>query len=84
MPSHLKTDEPLPVGVSLVDVKANDHADKQAGLIAERVRVPLHVSAPVIYYTHLTRRIQKKLITILIKLQTYSPPDCAKGQSHFL
>ena len=68
MPSHLKTDEPLPVGVSLVDVKANDHADKQAGLIAERVRVPLHVSAPVIYYTHLTRRIQKRLATILINL----------------
>ena len=54
--------------MSALDVQGNGHADKLAGTTAERVSVPLNVSAPVIYYHCLTKRIQRRLATIIMHL----------------
>ena len=68
MPSHLKEDEERPLGVSLEDVKANALADVQAGLAAKYHAVPLNVSAPYIYYFGLIRKIQRRLVDIIVSL----------------
>ena len=49
MPSHLKFDDPRPLGVSIEDVYGDDFADKEAKVAANRHAVPMHVSAPVVY-----------------------------------
>ncbi len=68
MPSHLDTKTVRPSNVTDIDVKGNCHADKLAGDIARQLCVPLNVSAPVLYYHQLAKRIQHRLATILIHL----------------
>ena len=58
----------IPEFVSQLDIKANDWADELAGNAAHSVEVPLNVSAPYLYYFHLTRRIQKRHVAILCSL----------------
>ena len=58
----------LPEGVSHIDVKGNEHADKLAGNAAQRACVPLHVSASYLYHVGLVKRIQNRITTILINL----------------
>ncbi len=54
--------------MSEIDIKGNRQADILAGIAAKRVCVPLNVSAPVLYYTSLVKRIQNRLATIVINL----------------
>ena len=68
MPSHLKPEDPRPSGVSELDVIGNAFADDQAGAAAKRVAVPLNVSTPCIYYYALVRRIQRRLVEILVNM----------------
>ena len=68
MPSHLKPEDPRPVGVSERDVAGNSLADHYAGVAATRLKVPLNVSTPCVYYYSLVRKIQRRLIDIIINL----------------
>ena len=66
MPSHLleKPTKGVYTGVSLMDIYGNDHADKLADAAAKRACVSLDVSAPILYYISLVKRIQRRLATI--------------------
>jgi len=70
MPSHLECTESgvRPLGVSLLDVQGNEHADTLASDAAKKACVPLHVSAEYLYWVNLTKSIQHRLATILINL----------------
>jgi hypothetical protein len=68
MPSHLSESDPLPEGVSLVDLKGNKEADRLAGLAAKELQVPSHISTDIIYYYKLTAKIQRRLVTVIINL----------------
>lgn len=69
MPSHSdEVDKVLPPDVTRKDVKGNKQADIQAGLVAKRVALSLDVSAPVLYYFSLVKRIQHRLATILVHM----------------
>ena len=81
MPSHLKPGDPRPVGVSELDIVANDLADEQAKAAAKRVEVPLNTSTPVLYYYALVRKIQKRLIDVLISLPHRSKTSRSKQLS---
>ena len=68
MPAHLKSGDPRPVGVSELDVVGNDFADTQAGKAAHQHAVPLNVSATHIYYYSLVRKIQRRIIDVIISM----------------
>ncbi len=70
MPSHLleKPCKGVFSGVSNLGILGNDHADKLTVDAARRACVPLNVSAPILYYRSLLRKIQYRLATILINL----------------
>ena len=68
MPSHLQEGGERPTGVSLSDVKGNDHADKLARTAADKYQVPLQVSTDYLYYVSLVARIQKRLAAIVVSL----------------
>ena len=71
MPAHLKSGDPRPAGISELDVVGNDFADKQAGMAAHQHAVPLNVSATHIYYYYyysLVRKIQRRIIDIIISM----------------
>ena len=68
MPAHKDQDGPLPLGVSAIDVRANEWADIQAKAGAHRACVDLNISAPIIFYTSLVKRIQNRLIAIITHL----------------
>ena len=65
MPSHLSPEDERPAYVTSTDLKGNAYADDEAKLAAKSACVPLNVSAPVLYYFLLVRRIQKRLATIV-------------------
>ena len=65
MPSHLTDKDERPAFVSSVDLKGNSYADEECMLAATSARLPLNVTAPIIYYYTLVRRIQKRLATIV-------------------
>ena len=54
--------------VSEVDIKGNKQADTLVSIAAARACVPLNVSAPVLYYECLVKRIQNRLATIILNL----------------
>ena len=69
MPSHLNDGKKtIPDHVTCTDIRANSIADEFAGEAAKTFKVPLNVSAPIIYYHNLTKRIQFRLIDILCHL----------------
>ena len=68
MPSHLKPEDPRPLGVSEVDVIGNDWADKYAKVAAETVQVSAQVAKDCIYYYKLVKRIQKRMVCIIMNL----------------
>jgi len=68
MPSHLTDDDPLPEGITRRDLLGNRQADRLAGDAARSVELPPAVTTPVLYYHGLVRRIQRRLIDILINL----------------
>ncbi len=82
MPSHLQClvdgDAPddgsewdivdIPDDVSEFDILANAAADKHAGIVANCVALPLNITSTVIYYTHLVKRVQKRLVAIIMSL----------------
>ncbi len=70
MPSHLKENPTKGVYscLSNLDIEGNAFADEQAGLAAVSACVPLNVSAPILYYVNLVKRIQLRLATILLNL----------------
>ena len=68
MPSHLSESDPLPTDVSIIDVRANNWADIQAKIGAQRICVDLNTSSPIIFYTSLVKRIQNRLIAIITNL----------------
>jgi hypothetical protein len=68
MPSHLQEGGERPTGVSLSDVRGNDHADKLARVAADKYQVPLQVSTDYLYYVSLVAKIQKRLATIVVSL----------------
>ena len=51
-----------------MDTLGNDRADKLADSAARSACVSLDVSAPVVYYISLVKKIQERLATILINL----------------
>ena len=74
MPSHLQQthldkDLPLPEGVTLEDVKANDHADVLAGEAADRQEICRNVASDHLYHFYRTKNIQRRLVDII-----QSPP----------
>ena len=77
MPSHL-TDEkgtikqPLPEGITELDVKGNRQADIYAGMAAKRACLPLHINSNIIYYQNLVKKIQNRVISI-VKSLPYRP-----------
>jgi hypothetical protein len=58
----------LPVGVSSLDVIANDHADRLAKEAAASVQLSRAHTSHYIYYSTLVGRIQRRLATILLYL----------------
>ena len=68
MPSHLKEDADLPIGISILDVQGNAHADHHAGIAARTHRIDLNVAATHIYYYHLVKKIQRRLVDIVMNL----------------
>ena len=68
MPSHLKDEDAIPVGVSRSDVLGNRHADRLAGLAAVAVQVPNPVSVPYLYNVNLVKKIQRRLVAITLNL----------------
>ena len=68
MPSHLDNLDVLPEGVSEFDVLANDQADEYAKVAARLVQVPKSVAADLISVVDLTRKVQRRLATILVNL----------------
>jgi hypothetical protein len=68
MPSHLKDGEERPSGVSVLDVKGNDHADKLARVAADKHQVPLQVSTDYLFYVSLVAKIQRRLAAIIVSL----------------
>ena len=68
MPSHLKESDARPENVSELDVKGNALADLYAGEAAKEVQVSLSVSAECIYYYNLVKRIQWRIISIIVNL----------------
>ena len=65
MPAHLKEDSVLPDGVTLTDVKSNDHADKYAKLAAKGVSVSNNTARKCIYKYNLVRKIQNRIAAII-------------------
>ena len=71
--------------VTRIDILANDCADKEAGLAADAHEVSKNYATSVIYYYHLVRRIQKRLVCIAnhlprrikenVEKVTKTPPD---------
>jgi len=61
-------DVEVPEGVSEHDIIGNYWADQHAGDIARIFQVPVGVSKNHVYYYHLTRNIQKRLIAITCNL----------------
>ena len=51
-----------------MDIIANNFADEQAGLAAKFHQVPLNVSSTYIYDYSLVRKIQRRLVDILVSL----------------
>ncbi len=76
MPSHLldKPNKGVYTGVSLEDILGNDRADKLADSAATKACVSLDVSAPVLYYINLVKRIQKRLVAVLVSLPNRTKP----------
>ncbi len=68
MPSHLACADSRPSDVSELDILGNSAADQEAGLMAKYVTVPLNVSAPILYYYNLVKRIQRRLVAIIMSL----------------
>lgn len=72
MPSHLDENGnkviPSGVEVSSLDIAGNKQADVLAAIAAKRHAVSLNVSAGVLYYKSLVKRIQNILATILLNL----------------
>ncbi len=70
MPSHLLENPTKGVYSCMtnLDILGNDRADKLAERAATRFCVTLDVSAPIIYYTCLVKRIQKRLVAITVNL----------------
>ena len=68
MPAHLQPNSARPSGVSDLDIKGNNHADVQAGVIAREMQVPLDVASDILYYHRLTAKIQRRLATIITSL----------------
>ena len=70
MPSHLLEEPEKGVYscMSNLDILGNDRADKLAVSAAKQACVSVDVSAPVLYYYSLVKRIQNRLATILINL----------------
>ena len=78
MPSHLKDEDELPLGVSRGDVHGNRLADDLAGQAAKHFALPLHITGPYLYYVSLTKKIQHRLTTIFINLPSRTKPSCAE------
>ena len=76
MPSHLSPSAVLPRGVTHLDVKGNDSADKYAGVAANLVQVPSQVSTACIRAYSLVKNIQWRIIYIMKNL-----PDGEKYKS---
>ena len=70
MPSHLEEDddEVAIFGLSVADIRGNNHADKMAGEAAINFKVDLNASAAVLHNAALVRRIQKRLVAIIQSL----------------
>jgi len=79
-PSHLTDEDPLPEGVTRRDLLGNRQADRLAGDAARSVELPPAVTSPVLYYHGLVRRIQRRLIDILVNLP--SRQKVCKGIKH--
>ena len=65
MPSHLKLEDKRPSGVTVLDIKGNDLADKFAKEAAAEVQVPLQVSTNCIHYYSLVKQIQLRIIVVI-------------------
>ena len=68
MPAHLKETDARPEGVSELDVKGNAFADCFAGEAAREVQVSLNVSVECAYYYSLVKKIQWRILTIIMNL----------------
>jgi hypothetical protein len=68
MPAHLKDSDRWPHDVSRKDICSNRHADKHAGLAAIEFQLPREVASPVIKYSGIVSKIQKRLATIIMNL----------------
>ena len=74
MPSHIKEkrqsnpDLVIPGDITELDIEANSWADVLAGEEARILTVPMNVSSTYLYYYHLTRKIQRRIIAILKEL----------------
>jgi len=71
MPSHLDTepDKDKPLWVTQHHIVGNMQADRLASMAAKSAAISdLNISAPVIYYTNLTKRIQARLACIVCNL----------------
>ena len=66
MPPHLKPYDVRPQGVS--DVAGNAVADELADQAAIGHQVTMKVSSPYIYHYSLTRKMQRRLIQIIVNL----------------
>ena len=77
MPSHLKQ-HPTKGVLSCVnqeDIEGNHQADQLAGKAAIISSLPLNISANVLYYHSLTKRIQHRLATIIMSLPNRTKHD---------
>lgn len=68
MPSHLSEKDERPVGVSLLDIKGNDQADKLAEKAAATFQLPLQPATNYLYYVGLVQRIQRRLVAVIMAL----------------
>ncbi len=82
MPSHLDTKTERPAHVMELDIQGNAHADTHCKDMARIVCVPLNVSAPVLYYYAIIKRIQHRLATILINLPHRDRPHKVRCPRH--
>ena len=61
-------------GLSIADLRGNDHADKMANDAAVKYRVDMNASSSVSHYSALVRRIQKRFVRI-IHCHLYTAPS---------
>ena len=72
MPSHLKSGDARPEGVTETDVIGNALADKFAGESASKVQVSTDVAADCKYYYHITKQIQHRIAAVILALPARS------------